>query len=120
MPSLVHLFLVTPGRHGSVTLQRCCVQQLFSEVCQTGSRNVSATVWVSATGSRNVSVMFLQLFLPPCATEKSDLHTVQSTDCGPFVERPTTGCTVGEKCDGMLFCFFVDLFFTLALHSHVS
>ena len=55
MPSLVHLFLVTPGRHGSVTLQRCCVQQLFSEVCQTGSRNVSATVWVSATGSRNVS-----------------------------------------------------------------
>ena len=47
MPSLVHLFLVIPGRHGSVTLQCCCVQQLFSEVCQTGSRNVSATVFAT-------------------------------------------------------------------------
>ena len=65
-----------------------------------------------------VSQCFLQSFLPPCAIEKSDSHTVQCANCGPFAEERSAGYIVlYSRRKFWWYVFFFGLFFAVGSSS---
>ena len=64
-----------------------------------------------------VSQCFLQSFLP-CAIEKSNLHTMQCTNCGPFAEERSAGYKVLYSWwKFWWYVFFFGLFFAVGSSS---
>ena len=65
-----------------------------------------------------VSQCFLQSFMPPCAIEKSDSHTVQCANCGPFAEERSAGYIVLYSWRKFWwYVFFFGLFFAVGSSS---